>query len=115
MMDTVEKARHAQERGDILRTLKEDYQSEMTSIRNLIGALDAQGIALSPDGVAFHLVYLADQGYVRIWRAGDLPHQRKDRRTARWVKPDTILFAKLLPKGLQLLDGHGAEDPGVSF
>ncbi len=115
MMDAVEQAKHARERGDTLRTLKEDYQSEMTSVRNLVGALDMQGVSLSLDGIAFHLEYLAEQGYVRIWRARDLPQHRKDRRRPGWVKPETILFAKLLPKGLQLLDGLAQEDPLVAF
>ncbi|KKM81375.1 hypothetical protein LCGC14_1330340, partial [marine sediment metagenome] len=42
MMADLEKQRHAAERGDLLRTLKEDYTAEMTSTRSLLRALDAQ-------------------------------------------------------------------------
>lgn len=112
-MQEVEKQRHALERGDILRTLKEDYQSSMTPVRTLRGALDAQGVSLSHDDLAFHLSYLSDGGYVRLWRARDLPGFRSDRE--RFLKPDAVMFAKLLPKGLQLLDGLIAEDPSVKF
>lgn len=114
MMGDVEKQRHARERGDILRTLKEDYQSPMTAMRTLLGALDAQGVSLSQEGLEFHLVYLEQQDYVQVIRAKDLP-QRKDRRVKGWIKPETPMFVKLRPKGLQLLDGNIAEDPQVVF
>ncbi len=113
MMADIENARHAQERGTILRTLKEDYVREMTSVKSLVRALDAQGISLSQEGAGFHLIYLADQGYVKIWRAKDLPQFRRDRLL--FVKPDAIMFVKMLPKGLQLLDGAIPEDPAVAF
>jgi len=113
MMADIEKARWAQERGSILRTLKEDYVREMTSIRSLIRVLDAQGVPLSHDELSFHLRYLADQGYVRILRARDLPGFRRDRPMD--VSAETIMFAKLEPRGLQLLDGLIAEDPSVAF
>ncbi len=114
-MREIEKARHARERGDILRTLKEDYQREMTSVNSLAQALDAQAVTLSQEGLEFHLTYLEGQEYVKIWRARDLPNFRKDRRSARWGKLETMMFAKLLPKGLQLIDGLIAEDPLVTF
>lgn len=106
-------ARRARERGDILRTLKEEYARSMTSVANLLAALDGQGIALFQEELDFHLSYLAEQAYVQIWRTRDLPGFRSDRPGA-W-KPDAIRFAKLLPKGLQLLDGKCAEDPLVRF
>jgi hypothetical protein len=115
MMTDVDLARHAAARGSIIRTLAEDYTSAMTSVRNLLGALDLQGISLSQSDIEFHLSYLADSGYVGIWRAKDTPGFRVDRRVRDWIKPDTILFAKLLPKGLQLLDGRIAEDPLIKF
>jgi DNA-binding transcriptional ArsR family regulator len=113
MMSEIEQARWAQERGSILRTLKEDYVREMTSVRSLVRALDAQGISLSQDGIGFHLIYLADQGYVQIWRARDLPQFRRDRPMI--FSACTVVFAKMLPKGLQLINGTIREDPGVSF
>jgi hypothetical protein len=115
MQTDVERARHMRERGDILRTLKEDYRSEMTSLRSLLGALDAQGMSLAPEGLEFHLTYLEAQGYVRLWRAKDMPGYRRDRHGRNWQKPDAIQFAKLLPRGLQLIDGQVAEDPLVIF
>ncbi|SRR5581483_4572724 len=110
----IEKARHANERGEILRALKQDFTSEMTSVRNLRGALDLLRMPMSIEALEFHLNYLAAQGYIDIWRARDLP-RRRDRQESGWVAPDTILFAKLRPKGLQLIDGQTAEDPLVSF
>ena len=112
-MSEIEKARHAHERGDILRTLKEDYQREMTSVNSLGRALDAQGVSLSPAGLEFHLAYLEAQGYLRVGRARDKPGWRRDRPAAG--KGGAIMFAKLLPWGLHLLDGLSAEDPLVSF
>lgn len=114
-MAEMEQIRHASERGTILMTLQQDYQSEMTAVKSLIRALDMQGISLSQDGVEFHLQYLAAQGYIALWRAREMAGFRTDRRQAGWVRPDTVMFAKLLPKGLQLVDGHIAADPLVSF
>jgi hypothetical protein len=115
MMTDVDLMRHAAARGSIIRTLSEDYTAAMTSVRNLLGALDLQGISLSQADLEFHLSYLADSGYVQIWRTRDLPGYRNDRRVRDWMKPDSIMFAKLLPKGLQLLDGRIAEDPLIKF
>lgn len=109
-----ERQRHSEERGDILRTLKEDYTREMTSVRSLLRTLDVQGIPLAVDGLEFHLVYLSQGGYVQIWRLRDLPNWRTD-RVVSGQKPTTIMFAKLTTKGLQLLDGLIPEDPGISF
>jgi hypothetical protein len=113
MMTEIEQARHVRERGDILRTLKEDYLAEMTSVGSLARALDAQGISLSPEGLEFHLIYLEQQEYLWIWRMRDLPQARRDRRPR--VKLDAIMFTKLRPKGLQLIDGQIPEDPLVAF
>jgi len=115
MMTEIEQARHVRERGDILRTLKEDYLADMTSVESLARALDAQGISLSPEGLVFHLIYLEQQGYVRIWRMRDLPQYRTDRRGRRIAKPDAVMFTKLQPKGLQLIDGQIPVDPLVAF
>jgi len=109
----LELARHAAHRGAILRTLKEDYGPEMTTLRVLQRALDVQGVSLSAEDLEFHLTYLSDQAYVSIKRARDLPGFRTDRPGA--VKPSAILMAKLLPSGLQLLDGLIPEDPSVTF
>jgi len=109
----VEQARWAGERGNVLRTLKESYVQEMTSVGSLIRVLDAQGTSLSQEDLEFHLRYLVDQGYLQIWRARDMAGFRADRPSR--VKPSTMMFARLLPKGLQLIDGLIAEDPSVAF
>ncbi|HEY3416298.1 MAG TPA: hypothetical protein VGM23_05380 [Armatimonadota bacterium] len=106
-------ARHAQERGEILRVLKEDYGARMTTVLTLLRALDALGISLTPEGLAFHLEYLAEQQYVDVTRARDAPGFRRDR--AGSGRPEEIRFCKLRPKGLQLLDGRIEEDPMVTF
>lgn len=114
-MTELEAARRAAERGAVLRTLAQDYSSEMTAVRSLGFALDAVGVPLSPESLDYHLAYLSDQGYVRIWRARDMPGYRSDRPSPLWVRPDSIVFGKLTPRGLQLLDGDIAEDPKVKF
>jgi hypothetical protein len=111
----VERERDNRERGNVLLVLKEDYRREMTSVRNLLGTLDALGISLSEEDLAFHLIYLSDQGYLRVLRAKDMPNYRRDRRLPGWEKPETIQFIKLFPKGLQLIDGVIPEDPHVRF
>ena len=114
MVEEVELARHAEQRGLILRTLKEDFIAQLTTVRTLLRALDAQGQALSPEGLAFHLTYLELQGYVALIRARDLPDFRPD-RWSPGAKSTSILGAKLLPLGLHLLDGKAPVDPSVTF
>jgi len=113
MMADIEKARWSQARGAILLTLKDDYAHEMTSVASLIRVLDAQGVSLSHKDISFHLRYLSDQGYARIWRARDLPGFRRDRLMD--VKPEMIMFAQMQPRGLQLIDGQIDADPAVAF
>lgn len=112
-MSEIEIQRYARQRGDIIRVLYEDYVSNMTPVHAIIGALDAMGTSLAAETLDFHLVYLSDSGYVKIWRTRDMPGWRSDRRGAG--SPDEIRFAKLLPLGLQLLDGIVAANPGVKF
>jgi len=114
-MEDIENARHTQERGTLVRVLKENYQEEMTSIQMLIRMLDRLNIPLSYEGMVFHLHYLEDGGYLKLWRARDLPNFRRDRTAPGSRKPGDVMFAKLLPKGLQLLDGRIPEDPQVTF
>jgi hypothetical protein len=114
-MTVLEKARHAIEKGAILRTLKEDYSSEMTSIRALLLALDAQNVPLSRRDLDFHLSYLEGQRYIRVWRWRDMPGYRADRELIDSPKPSTIVFARLDPEGLRLIDGVADEDPQVIF
>ena len=111
MNNEMELARKAAERGTLLNTLKQDYLSAMTSVRSLRGALDLQRISLSREDLAFHLVYLSDEGYVQIWRAREMPRFRP----GAGISADEIVFAKLTGKGLRLIDGDCEEDPKVTF
>jgi hypothetical protein len=112
-MFEVEKQRLARRKGDIIRILQEDYRSPMTSVGSLLGALDMLGESVDPRSLQFDLIYLAQQSYIEIWQVRDLPGYRRDRINIG--APDEIRFAKLKPKGLQLLDGNAAEDPQVKF
>jgi DNA-binding transcriptional ArsR family regulator len=114
-MTEAETARHAQVRGEIIRVLKEEYGGDMMTVRVLLRALDALGWSLSQEDIEFHLQYLADQGYVEVRRVRDTTGYRKDRVLQRGVKPATMVFARLLPRGIQLMDGLLAEDPSVAF
>lgn len=113
-MSEIEKQRLARRKGDIIRILREDYLSRMTAVGGLIGALDMLGESISNESLQFDLTYLAQQGYIQIWRVRDLPGFRADRLNN--IGPaDQIRFAKLQPRGLQLLDGNAPEDPQVKF
>jgi len=109
----MEEARHNLERGAILSALKQGYDQEMVSVASLSGTLALVGRPITRAGLAFSLGLLADLGYVRIWRARELPGFRADRPSD--VRPDEIRFAKLLPKGLLLIDGRVEADAMVSF
>jgi hypothetical protein len=113
MISELEKARHADEKGAILQALSQNYAAKMTSVRALVGALDLLGHAMTSEGMQFALMYLADCEYIKIWRNEDLPGWRPDRMND--THGYTIVFARLLPKGLLLIDGRIAADPGVRF
>jgi hypothetical protein len=112
-MSDLERNRQARRKGDILRILVQDYRISMTSVRTLNGALDMLGEAVGPDSMQWHLTYLADQNYIKIWRVRDMPGFRHDRQSQE--DPELIRFAKILPKGIQLIDGNAEEDPQVKF
>jgi hypothetical protein len=113
MISEMERARHAEQRGTILQALRSDYRSRMTSVNSLRGALYLVAQTVTGDSLQFHLSLLADTGYVKIWRAEDLPGFRPDREMN--MPADRIVFARLTPKGLQLIDGAIEADPSVSF
>jgi hypothetical protein len=112
-MNELEQARHAEERGAILRLLSQDFNSEMTSVGSLLSSLDLLGHSLGWETFCFHLNYLKEDAYIRLWLTRDMPGYRSDRIGAG--SPSEIRFAKLLPKGLRLIDGHLAADPMVRF
>jgi len=109
----MEAARHNEERGAILYALRQEVGAEMTSVRTLAMALNLAGMPMTHSGLQFSLGLLADAGYVKIWRARDVGAWRKDRLND--VRPEAILFARLLPQGLALIDGKSEPDPNVSF
>ena len=113
MIKEMDKARHAQERGVIMKALLSDYSSRMTGFSTLYRALDLLGYPMDAAGLGFHLVRLCDLGYVKITRAEDLPTWRADRPNSG--RGDAIVFARLSPKGLSLIDGDITADPAVSF
>lgn len=111
-MAGMSEARHALEKGQIIRSLKEVYP-RLVTVATLLRALDDVGFSMTPEGLAFALEYLAEQEYVAVQRNRDMPGWRRDRAGAG--RPDDIRFAKLAAEGLQLLDGRRPEDPLVAF
>ncbi len=111
MIGAMEDARHADERGSILNLLKQDYAQEMTPVGSLRRALDVLGYPMSQVNFDFHLTYLAESGYIKIWRQRDMPGYRP----GGFVNPAEIRFCKLLRLGLQLIDHNIPEDPKVTF
>jgi hypothetical protein len=109
----VERQRHAEERGRILQALKEEYGRGAVTVSTLLGALDALGYPMLPESLQFSLTYLCDQGYIGVTRACELPGWRRDRPNG--VLPDSIVTARILPLGIQLIDGMAPEDAGVRF
>jgi hypothetical protein len=107
-MTQLDSERHNLERGLVLRALCEDYAREMTGVASLARSL----APVSAESLNLYLTYLSQQGYVAIWRAREMPSFRDDRA---WLDPSAIVFAKLMPKGLQLLDGDLDSDPKVAF
>ena len=106
-----EKARDAAGRGQILTALKQDYGREMTSVRSLWKALDLLGHPISGSGLQFSLNLLADEGYIRVWRASEF--QRQDRVPDE--RGDVIIFCRVTPRGLRLIDGEEPANPSVIF
>ncbi len=113
MIREMDEARHALERGEILKALRQEYGSAMVPVRSLAASLNLVGYPMTTDSLQFSLVLLADNGYLRIWRANEMGNWRADRENTG--RPDVVVFAKLLPKGLLLIDGRIAPDPSVSF
>ena len=113
MIRELDEARHASERGAILQALKQGYDQEMVSVGSLASTLNMVGMPMTRESLSFSLSLLADSGYVRIWRAREVGKWRADRMNE--MRPDAILFARLMPLGLRLVDGLAAPDPQVTF
>lgn len=110
----LERARHASEKGAILRTLQDAYGGPAVMVGALAGVLDTLGYPMSSQNLQFSLTYLAESGYVDAVRAKDVPGFRRDRLRSG-DSPETIVLARLTPKGLRLVDGQEAEDKLVRF
>jgi len=106
-----ELARAGVERGQILTALKQDYGREMTSVRSLWKALDLLGHPISASGLQYSLNLLTDEGYIRVWRASEF--QRQDRVPDE--RGDVIIFYRVTPKGLRLIEGQEPANPSVIF
>jgi len=106
-----ELARAGVERGQILTALKQDYGREMTSVRSLWKALDLLGHPISASGLQYSLNLLNDEGYIRVWRASEF--QRQDRVPDE--RGDVVIFCRVTPKGLRLIEGHEPANPSVVF
>jgi hypothetical protein len=113
MVSEMERARHAEERGAVLQALRNDFVAQMTSVKTLSRALYMTGYSVTTDGLQFHLALLAASGYITIWRAKEMPGWRTDREQEE--SGDRIVFARMAPKGLKLIDGKVPEDSDVSF
>ena len=112
-MAELEHQRHAEERGNLLRLLKENYTTGLTTVGSLAGAMDMLGQSMSFESLRFQLQYLEDQGYVKLLRNRDMTGWRSDRTSLG--RADEVRFAKLLPRGLMLIDGRLDEDPMIRF
>jgi hypothetical protein len=109
----MDEARHSQERGSILLALKAGYGRERVTLGELASTLNMVGSPMTAESLQFSLSLLADCEYIKIWRAKAVGKWRKDR--VNDVDPDAILAARLLPRGLQLIDGQIEADPQVTF
>ena len=98
--------RHRLERGVILQLLVED-DSEWTAFRSLWRMMDARNYAVSDENLTFHLgKYLQPSDYVALRRARDGEHAPPG------VSPNDILFVKIAPKGLQIVN-RSQKDPEI--
>lgn len=108
-----EQLRHAEERGRILQVLQSEYGRGAVTAHTLLGALDALNYPMTLDSLQFSLTYLADSNYIAVTRASETPGYRKDRPGS--LTPYTIVTARVLPLGIQLIDGQAPADVGVRF
>jgi hypothetical protein len=113
MAGQMERVRHARERGQILKALQEEYSGRLTRVGDLAGALSLLGFPMTSESLQFSLQYLTDEGYVHIVRVRDTAAWRPDRNPG--ADGEAIVFARLLPKGVRLIDGDEGPNVGVSF
>lgn len=92
----------ARQRQHVLFTIDRYFGASLACASGIFRCLDCDGATQSQ--LAADLAELSDRGYVEILRADRMPGHH---RVAKWVKADTIMFAKLSPKGLQLVAKEG--------
>lgn len=97
-------ARHAVERGEIVRFLVELGLGRSATPRTLVHHLDDMGYAVSEESLAFHLRYLAEKAYVQL---EFFPRQPGERERIRAARATTA--------GVDLHDRRKAGDIGVRF
>ena len=110
----VERARHALEKGAILRVLQDAYGGPALMVSALGAVLDNLGFPMSPTGLQFALTYLGESGYARVSKAKDIPGFRRD-RLRQGESPEMVVMAQLTPLGVKLLDGTVVEDEQIRF
>jgi|ERR1019366_2942163 hypothetical protein len=110
----IERARHAMEKGAILRVLQDAYGGPALMVGALGSVLDNLGYPMSPTNLQFSLTYLAESDYVRVVKAKDVPGFRRD-RLRPGDSPETIVMVQLTPLGLRLVDGMAPEDGQIRF
>lgn len=113
MSGEADRVRHAKEKGGILLALKEEYSGRATRVADLVRVMDLLGYPMTGENMQFSLQYLADDGYVLITRACDMPGFRRDRMGSGAA--DMIVMAKITPRGIRLIDGTEPENAGVGF
>ena len=99
-MTTLEGHNSRHVRGRIMKILKLNYPQQ-TGDRLISDILIDAQYTITPAEVETHLIYLREKGYIAIEEAECLGVSRK--------------LAKLLPKGIDLIEGNIPPDVGVDL
>ncbi len=94
--------RRRTERGILLRLLVAN-DAEWMAFRALWRLMDRSGFPLSLNALEFHLRYMQGRGYVEVSRVRDMEAQELLEGDGS-LSPDQILFVKLAPDGLSILN-----------
>lgn len=106
----------AEQRGYILLALEtyHSYGSSMALVNGIAARLEEKGLVIrGRSALDACLLDLSERGYVEVLRAEELPWYRGVPFLMA-LRPDELLLAKVLPKGLELLNGL-TRDPEVKF
>ena len=111
-----ERIRTTFQRGNILTALRAEFTREKTPAAVLFHTVASLVAGLTRNEFDDHLTYLEGKEYIRLWHQRDMEEERDDRQPSdRDVRSDDIRFARLLPKGVDLLEGSIPADPGIDF